>query len=184
MKKKIDAVIVVEGKTDVDFLSNFLDADFVTTNGSALSKETIRYLKTISTQRDIIVLTDPDYPGLQIRARIQEQIPQVYHAYVRKEQSIRKHKVGVAESNQEEVLRALEGIEIQRKRQNTSLTMQDLMDLGCVGEDQSFSLRKKIEKDFCLGSVRSGKQLLKQLQMLGIEKKDLISWKEKQNDCK
>ncbi len=183
MKKKIDAVIVVEGKSDVAFLSNFIDADFVTTNGSALSKETLRYLETVAKQRDIIVLTDPDYPGLQIRARIQEQIPQVYHAYVRKEQSIRKHKVGVAESNQEEVFRALESITLQRKRQSTSLTMQDLMDLGCIGEEQSFSLRKKIERDFRLGSVRSGKQLLKQLQMLGIEKQELISWKEKQNDC-
>lgn len=183
MKKKIDAVIVVEGKSDVAFLTNFLDADFVTTNGSALSKETLRYLQTIAKQRDIIILTDPDFPGLQIRARIEEQIPQVYHAYVRKENAIRHHKVGVAESSRDEVLRALERIELQRKKQRSQLTMQDLMDVGCVGEAHSFSLRKKIERDFCLGSIRSAKQLLKQLQMIGVQKQDLISWKEKQRDC-
>ena len=80
MKIKVEPVIVVEGKSDVDFLSSFLEADFVTTNGSEISEETLRYLKEIAKKRGIILLTDPDYPGLQIRSRIAEQIPSVQHA--------------------------------------------------------------------------------------------------------
>ena len=64
---KIDGVIVVEGKSDVAFLSNFINAQFVTTNGSEISKETIEYLKTLSKNKDIYVLTDPDFPGERIR---------------------------------------------------------------------------------------------------------------------
>ena len=45
---RIDGVIVVEGKSDVAFLSNFIDTEFVTTNGSEISKDTIEYLKKIS----------------------------------------------------------------------------------------------------------------------------------------
>ena len=36
MKKIVNGIIVVEGKTDVAFLSQFIDAEFVTTNGSEI----------------------------------------------------------------------------------------------------------------------------------------------------
>ena len=106
MKYKSSAVIIVEGKSDVSFLETFIDADFVITNGSEISKETIEYIKTLKRTREIVVLTDPDFPGLQIRNRIEEQISGVKHAYVSKEKSIKKHKVGVAESTKEEVIKA------------------------------------------------------------------------------
>ena len=44
---KVDGVIVVEGKSDIAFLSNFIEAEFVITNGSEISKDTISYLKKI-----------------------------------------------------------------------------------------------------------------------------------------
>ena len=53
-------VIVVEGKTDVQFLSSFVKADFVEVNGSAISRETISYISALSKKRKVIVLTDPD----------------------------------------------------------------------------------------------------------------------------
>ena len=41
-KTPIDAVIVVEGKSDVLFLETFLEPiDFIITNGSEISKNTI-----------------------------------------------------------------------------------------------------------------------------------------------
>ena len=43
MKKIINAIIVVEGKSDVQFLESFIDAEFVITNGSDVPRETINY---------------------------------------------------------------------------------------------------------------------------------------------
>ena len=57
------AILVVEGATDVAFLSSFLDAEFVTTNGSDVPRETIEYLKEAVKRKNVVVLTDPDYPG-------------------------------------------------------------------------------------------------------------------------
>lgn len=45
MKKIISGIIVVEGITDVSFLSQFIEAEFVTTNGSEIPDSTIEYLK-------------------------------------------------------------------------------------------------------------------------------------------
>ena len=33
MKKQIKGILVVEGKSDVAFLTNYIDAEFVITNG-------------------------------------------------------------------------------------------------------------------------------------------------------
>ena len=66
-------VFVVEGKTDVSKLTNLIDADFVITNGAAIPEDTILYLKELVKTRKVIVLTDPDFPGLQIRNKISQE---------------------------------------------------------------------------------------------------------------
>ena len=62
-KERYPAILVVEGITDQAFIQSFLDVDIVTTNGSDVPCETIRFLKEASKHRDIVVLTDPDAPG-------------------------------------------------------------------------------------------------------------------------
>ena len=47
MNKNKD-VIVVEGQSDVNKLRLLIDADYVITNGSEISRETIEYIKTLS----------------------------------------------------------------------------------------------------------------------------------------
>ena len=67
---KINEVIIVEGKTDTQVLKSFLDVDTIETGGSGLNQKTLDYIKTTSLTRDIIVMTDPDFPGKQIRDKI------------------------------------------------------------------------------------------------------------------
>ena len=73
-------LIIVEGKTDIQFLETFLDAEFVSVNGSAISRETISFIKEASKQRKCIVLTDPDAPGARIRKILNEAVPNLLHA--------------------------------------------------------------------------------------------------------
>lgn len=171
-KVRINAIIVVEGTTDQAFLSTFIDADFVLTNGSEVSRGTLDYLKEASKTRDIIVLTDPDTPGKRIRDRIQEEVPSVLHAFVAKEKSIKGHKVGVAESSKEEVLSALSHLVPSRGERGT-LTMTDLYELGLTGRSASSSLRRKVEEKLHLGHGNA-KTLLKRSNALGLTKQDLL----------
>ncbi len=184
MKEKINAVIVVEGQSDVAFLETFIDAEFVITNGSEISKETIDYLKRIGQKRDIIILTDPDYPGLMIRSRLEEQLKNVKHAYVRKECSIKHHKVGVAESTKEEVLEALKSCKNQltSDKLNSDLTIIDLYELGLMGNQESEEKRKQASDFFSLGYYGNAKRFLKRLRSLGLTKQDLTEWEEQRHD--
>ena len=92
MKKIIDGVIVVEGKTDVAFLNEFIDAEFVITNGSDVPQSTIDYLKHVSQTRKIYVLTDPDSPGKRIRDLLDSQINGLRHCFLNKINCIKNGK--------------------------------------------------------------------------------------------
>lgn len=164
-----NCVIVVEGSTDVQFLSTFIKSSYVITNGSSVPRETLEYLKSISKIKTIIVLTDPDYPGEKIRTTINQEIPEVLNAYVRKEHSIKKNKVGVAESTKEEVLHALSLLNINnnKKLNKGNLTEIDLYNLGINGKDNSKELRKEISEYFGLG-YNNSKAILRKLNEFNI----------------
>ena len=164
---KIDGVIVVEGKSDVAFLSNFIEAEFVTTNGSEISKSTIDYLKEISSKTMIYVLTDPDSPGEKIRSKLDEFIPNLKHCFVKKENSIKKGKVGVAESTKEEVLEALKNAITTNKSKKSNISMSDLSSLGLTGCSDSNLKREKIASELHLGHCNA-KTFLKRLNYCDI----------------
>lgn len=167
MKEKINGIIVVEGKTDVAFLSQFLDAEFVITNGSEISEKTIEYLKNHRENRDIFVLTDPDSPGKRIRDILDSEIPNLKHCFVSKEKSIKHNKVGVAESTKDEVLNALKNYISVSKNPTGNIKMSELVNLGLVGEPNSENLRLKICEKYHLGYCNA-KTFLKRLNNCGI----------------
>ena len=79
-KIKIDGVLIVEGKEDVSYLSSFIDAHFFITNGYDLSKEKIDFLNQSSKVNTLIIFTDPDIAGEEIREKFSESVICVKHA--------------------------------------------------------------------------------------------------------
>ena len=68
MKKKIKEVIVVEGKDDISAVKNAVDAEVFQVNGHAVRKNrSIEFLKLAYENKGLIILTDPDYAGEEIR---------------------------------------------------------------------------------------------------------------------
>lgn len=167
MKAKIDAVIVVEGKSDIQFLESFIDAILVSTNGSDVPRETIEYLLNLSRTKDIIVLTDPDSPGKRIRDILDANIPNLKHAYVEKCKSIKKHKVGVAESSKEHVLESLKHLIYSKDMKLGNISMEQLYQLGLTGQPNSAELRQKVMKELHLG-FGNAKTMLKRINQLNI----------------
>ena len=169
--KKINEIIVVEGKSDKQFLETFLNADILTCNGSAIDGFDKNYLIELSKTRGVIILTDPDYPGQRIRNEISSYLPVCKHAFVRKENSIKRHKVGVAEASKEVVLFALENVVTFDESKKGSLTETDMMLLKLSGRDSS-SNKEKVIKYFNIGHCNS-KTLLKRLNLLNVSKETL-----------
>ena len=169
--KKIKEVIVVEGKSDKQFLETFLDADFLICNGSAIDGFDKQYLIELSKTRGVIILTDPDYPGQKIRNEISSYLNVCKHAFVRKENSIKKRKVGVAEASKEEVLYALENVVTFDNSEVGELTATDLYLLNISGSNSSIN-KEKVINHYHLGHCNS-KTLLKRLNLLKVSKEEL-----------
>ena len=174
MKKKLGGILIVEGKTDVAFLSTFIEAEFVTTNGSEIPEKTIEYLRNSSQNRDIFVLTDPDSPGKRIRDVLDQKIPNLKHCFVSKEKSIKNSKVGVAESTKEEVLKALSSFVETNPSKVSNITPSDLVKLGLVGDENSLNKRNKVCEKFQLGFCNA-KTFLKRVNYSGLSIEDIKS---------
>lgn len=167
MKMKFAFALVVEGQTDVAFLSNFIDAEMITTNGSDVPRETIDYLRTLSKIKPIIVLVDPDGPGTKIRHRLDSEIPGLIHAFVAKTDATKKGKVGIAQSTPEAVLDALNHLLKTVSTSKGTLTTIDLLKLGLVGTPNSNNRRQYLASYFHIG-YNNGKQLVNRLNQLNI----------------
>jgi len=174
MKKRINGIIVVEGKTDVAFLSTFIDAEFVTTNGSEIPTKTIEYLQKSSGNRGVFVLTDPDSPGKRIRDVLDQNIPSLKHCFISKENSIKKNKVGVAESTKEEVLKALSNCIESKATSISNVTSSDLVELGLLGGEDSADKRRIVSEKFHLG-FGNAKTFLKRVNNSNLTIEDLKS---------
>lgn len=172
MKKQLDGILVVEGKSDVSFLSNYIDTEFVITNGSEISKDTIDYLKEASKTKNIYVLTDPDSPGKRIRDVLDASIPNLKHCFISKENSIKHNKVGVAEGDINEILESLSFTITSNKNCNKNISMNDLVELGLSGNENSLKNRELVSRKLHIGFCNS-KTFLKRLNYLEISKEEL-----------
>lgn len=176
-------VLVVEGTSDVNFLSSFVQADFVITNGSEVSRETIDYIKALVKNHTVVVLTDPDAPGKRIRARLDEEIDGLQHAYAERSQCIGKYKLGIAESNPEAIVAALSHIVPADSFIGGKLDNEDLYRLGLVGTSASSFRRAKVATHFHLGHP-NGKTLLKRLNQLAVSFSELAAYLKEIDECK
>jgi ribonuclease M5 len=162
------SLIVVEGITDIQFLSTFIQAEFIITNGSDIPKKTIEYIKAVhQTGRQVIVLTDPDSPGQRIRSILDESIKGLTHVYIQKKDAIKKNKVGVAESTSKVILEALNHLIVNQDIETSLLTMEDLLTLHLIGSIDA-KLRRDYVSEFLHLGHTNGKTLLKRLQNLNI----------------
>lgn len=168
--KKIKEVIVVEGKTDTQVLKQLFDVDTIETNGVRIDKKTLDYIKETNGKRGVIILTDPDFPGIKIRNTIKKVVPNCKHAFVDKRDAIGKKKLGIAEAKKEAIIKAIENV-VTFNENNESITWQEYIDLDIIGNKEK---RLKIYSLFHLG-YGNNKTLFKRLNMVGITKEDIMN---------
>ena len=172
MNMKIKEVIVVEGHHDTCTLKQYFDVDTIETNGSAINKETIEYIKKVNERRGIIIFTDPDYPGERIRNIINQAIPNCKNAFLEKSKALGNHKVGIEHANKEDLEEALRASVTYNDALESDLTMMSLYELGIVGANNSQEIRDKICKKYHLGKC-NGKTMLNRLRFIGLQQEDI-----------
>lgn len=173
----IQELIVVEGKNDAHAVRRALGAvDIVWTEGYGLTKEKLDYIAEMAIRRGVIVFTDPDSVGEQIRERIRRRVPQVKHVYLSKKDARSKddQDIGVENASPEDIRRAFESILLESSgiedRPLTALyTVEDLWEAGLTGLPDSAEKRRTVGKKLGIGDTNA-KQFLVRLNRFCINR--------------
>lgn len=169
--------VIVEGKYDKIKLSSVIDAVIIETNGFGIFKDKAKMelIRRLAAENGIVVLTDSDGAGFQIRAKLSSCIPpeQIKHAYIpdifgkerRKNAPSKEGKLGVEGMETQLLAQALlqAGIQVQAEKP-PALTYRDFYTLGLSGRPNSAELRKALVAYLNLPARISAKGLF---QVLG-----------------
>lgn len=165
----IKEIIVVEGKDDITAVKKAVDAEVIAVHGFGLNQRSIDLIKKASLNRGVIILTDPDHAGEQIRDRITKIAPNAKHAYIMREEGNRNGNIGVENANVESILRALENAHAVVGEKRLEFTTKDLLDNDLIGGPNAAERRKVVCSALKIGYCNSS-NLLKRLNNYGISR--------------
>ena len=168
MKLYLDGLLVVEGKEDASYLSNYIESEIVVVNGYEMSNQTINYLK----RKRVIALLDPDDAGKRIRKTLNERLDNVINVEIDINKCIRGPKNGVAECSIEEIIDILQPYSVKNPAKLQQIQESDLYNLGLIDKDSN--LREYVCEKLNLGKC-NGKMLLKRLNANDISLEELIN---------
>ena len=104
----IKEVLVVEGRSDVARIrASQIDVDMITTDGFNLKPHTLEQIRCAYEKRGIIILTDPDRAGEQIRKFLTDRFPNAKHAFIPRKDAIANDDLGVEQASPEAIRLAL-----------------------------------------------------------------------------
>lgn len=171
---KVKEAVIVEGKYDKIKLSNILDALIIETNGFGIykDKERLNFIRNLAKERGLIIITDSDHSGFQIRNFIANcakngsvkhiYIPDVYGKERRKLQPSKEGKLGVEGISDEILIRLFSdnGIKYESSQPREMITNYDLFDMGISGTPDAGKKKKKLLKQLKLPEFLSTNSLL------------------------
>ena len=171
----------MEGKYDKIRLSNLVDALIIPTNGFAIykDKETAELIKTLAKKTGIIILTDSDSAGLQIRNALRNivregkvinvYIPDIYGKERRKRMPSKQGLLGVEGIDDEILLKAFEKAGVFAEKLSVPkepITKADLVEWGLSGGANSAAYRAELQKKLGLPERLSANLFLEILNVM------------------
>ncbi|SHE67905.1 RNAse M5 [Tissierella praeacuta DSM 18095] len=167
----IKEIIVVEGKDDITVVKAALEAEVIATGGFGYKKEFIKTLQNIAEKRGVIILTDPDYAGEQIRRDLSKHIKNCKHAFLPQGKALKKGDIGVENANKEDILEAILKARPSNIERKEEFTKEELIALGLAGGSKSREKRERLGEILGIGYANS-KQFLNRLNNFGITRKE------------
>lgn len=198
-KIKLKQAIIVEGKYDKITLSQLVDGVIITTDGFGIynSEETVKLIRFYAQTCGIIIMTDSDSAGMQIRGKIKGivnkgsivnvYIPEIFGKEKRKSKPSKEGKLGVEGMSVEILRNALvnAGVINGDAEIRESVTKTDFITLGLSGSQDSARLRRLLAKSLDLPEKLSSAALRDAVSVM-FGRKDFLKYfdnfiKEKDN---
>ncbi|WP_337744915.1 ribonuclease M5 [Megasphaera sp.] len=164
----IKEVLVVEGRSDVARIrASHIDVDMITTDGFNLKPHTLEQIRCAYEKRGIIILTDPDRAGEQIRKFLTDRLPNAQHAFIPRPDAIANNDMGVEQASPEVIRLALSKVRCATYEPQATFTMQDISAAGLNGTPDAADRRAEVGAILGIG-YGNAKQFLKRLNHYGV----------------
>jgi len=178
-KPKISEVIVVEGRDDEAAVLRAVDAPIICTHGYGISQSTIKLIENAYESKGIIIFTDPDHAGLDIRRKLTGLFPDAKQAHLTRGEATKKDDIGIENASPESILSALNAAgRTDRAKEDNLPNSMDLFNLGMSGGTGSRDLREKVGAQLGIGGGNAS-AFTARLRRMGISREELYSAWEK-----
>lgn len=167
----IKEVIVVEGRDDIAAVKRALDVEVIATGGFGYSKKLVETIKSIADRNGIIILTDPDFAGEQIRKDLSRQIKNCKHAFLPQGKALKKDNIGVENASPQDIIEAIKKARPEDINREIVFSKDELLGLGFIGGSGSRERREMLGDILGIG-YSNGKQLLNRLNNFGISREE------------
>ena len=171
---RVREIIVVEGRDDTAAIKKSVDAVTIETHGYGITERTWKLIEKAYAEKGIIIFTDPDHAGQQIRKRLLQQFPKAKEAFLDRSDAEKAGDIGIENATSEAIRAALEKAHcvVEKDQGEPRFTMEDMVDSGLVGQADSALRRQSVGKALGIG-YGNGKSFLQKLNKFGITAEEL-----------
>lgn len=166
-------IIIVEGKMDVVAVNRAVDADCIITGGFHFNKKTLANIAAAYKKRGIIILTDPDTAGENIRKFLTSKFPNAKHAYISKTEATANGDIGVEQAAPESIRNALAKVHTLNLNPRAEFTAAEMLQHGLSGGAESSKLRDKIGAILGIG-YGNVKTFVRRLNSYGVTRAEFL----------
>ena len=166
-------ILIVEGKMDVIAVNRAVEADCIITNGFHFNKKTLANIAAAYKKRGIIILTDPDTAGENIRKFLTEKFPNAKHAYIPKIEATANDDIGVEQAAPESILKALSKVRTLELKPRNEFNAAEMIQFGLAGGAESSNLRDKVGAALGIG-YGNVKTFVKRLNSYGVTRAEFL----------
>ena len=150
-KLKIKEAIIVEGRDDAAVLHQVTDALIIETHGFGIKKSTWDLMKKAHSEKGLIILTDPDFSGEEIRKRISKVFPDSKHAYMPRKKATKAGYIAIENSTPEDVAAVLLKVCTPADSEKQEFTLIDMDMADLAGSANAKELREITGENLGIG---------------------------------
>ena len=154
-KIKIEEIIVVERRDDTAAIKRAVTAQTIETHGFGMNEEMWKRIDRAYKSCGVVLFTDPDRAGENIRRKIKERYPLCKEAFLPRREAVKKGNLGIENAAPEAIVEALLKT---RSIKSAGLPDEDAEEKG----ERLFTVR-----DMDLNGLSSGKGSRKKREKIG-----------------
>ena len=170
-KPRIREAVIVEGRDDTAAVKKAVDGLIIETHGFGIKRETWDLIGKAYENQGIIIFTDPDFSGEEIRRRLTEKFPDAKQAFLSRSKALRKGDIGIENAGAEDIAEALFKAHVSYDVREKLFTEEDLFRAGLCGRADSKRRRQELGSRLGIGGGNA-KALLNKLNSFNISREE------------